>query len=155
MSEPTSTKPYLLRAIYEWCVDNGLTPYISVVVDANTSVPMEYVRDGEIVLNLGPLATSKLTMGNDAIECSARFSGAARELYVPVSAVTAIYARENGHGMSFEIEREKPGAAEPAPDAASPVVPLSPVSAVPDSEPPDSPAPPKSPGGRPALRRVK
>ena len=95
MSEPTSTKPYLLRAIYEWCVDNGLTPYISVVVDANTSVPMEYVRDGEIVLNLGPLATSKMTMGNDAIECSARFSGSARQLYVPVTAITAIYAREN------------------------------------------------------------
>lgn len=157
MSEPTptSTKPYLLRAIYEWCVDNGLTPYISVVVDANTSVPMEYVRDGEIVLNLGPLATSKLAMGNDAIECSARFSGSARELYVPVTAITAIYARENGHGMSFETERTKPGADESAPGVSAPVVPISPIAAVPDSEPPDSPTPPKSPGGRPALRRVK
>ena len=155
MSEPTSTKPYLLRAIYEWCVDNGLTPYISVVVDANTSVPMEYVRDGEIVLNLGPLATSKMTMGNDAIECSARFSGSARQLYVPVTAITAIYARENGHGMSFEVERAKPGSDEPAPEASAPVVLISPIAAVPDAEPPDSPAPPKSPGGRPALRRVK
>src|SRR3954467_2614247 len=102
MAEPTSTKPYLLRAIYEWCVDNGLTPYISVVVDAATRVPMEYVRDGEIVLNIGPLAASRLVIGNEMIECSARFSGAARELSIPVAAVAAIYARENGQGMSFE-----------------------------------------------------
>lgn len=156
MSEPTSTKPYLLRAIYEWCVDNGLTPYISVVVDANTSVPMEYVRDGEIVLNIGPLATSKLAMGNDAVECTARFSGSARELYVPITAVSAIYARENGHGMSFETERGKTeGEGEGAGESPPRVPPTAPV-AVPDSEPPpNSPRPPKPSGGRPSLRRVK
>ncbi len=134
MAEPGSTKPYLLRAIYEWCVDNGYTPYVSVVVDAQTRVPREYVRDGEIVLNIGPLATSKLHMGNDVIECSARFSGAARELSIPVASVAAIYAKENGQGMTFEVERK-----------ASPA-------AAPEGEPPE---PDKPSGGRPALRRVK
>ena len=135
----TSTKPYLLRALYEWCVDNGLTPYISVVVDAGTRVPMEYVRDGEIVLNIGPLAASRLVIGNDMIECSARFSGVARELSIPVAAVAAIYARENGQGMSFEPERG--AAAEPG-DKPDP------------SEPPEQPDPVR-PSGKPALRRVK
>jgi len=101
MSEPKSTKPYLLRAVYEWCVDNGYTPQISVVVDSRTRVPMEHVRDGEIVLNIGPVAASRLQIGNDVIECTARFSGVARELVIPVASVAAIYARENGHGMSF------------------------------------------------------
>jgi stringent starvation protein B len=141
MAEPTSTKPYLLRAIYEWCVDNGFTPYISVAVDAGTRVPMEHVRDGEIVLNIGPLATSRLQMGNDVVECTARFSGSARELIIPVSAVAAIYARENGQGMSFETGP----AAAPA-DAAE---------AAPAAEPGESPEPPRPGGGRPALRRVK
>lgn len=104
MSEPISTKPYLMRAIYEWCVDNGYTPYVSVMVDANTRVPMEYVRDGEIVLNVGPLATNRLHIGNDMVECTARFSGVARELLIPVCTVSAIYARENGQGMSFEAQ---------------------------------------------------
>ena len=140
MAEPISTKPYLLRALYEWCVDNGYTPYISVVVDSRTRVPMEYVRDGEIVLNIGPLATSKLQMGNDMIECSARFSGAARELSIPVGSVGAIYAKENGQGMSFEVERQPDiqPAAEPAP--------------APEQDPPE---PTRPAGGRPALRRVK
>src|SRR3989304_1422544 len=105
MAEPTSTKPYLLRAIYEWCVDCGFTPYVSVIVDPQTRVPMEYARDGEIVLNIGPLATSRLLIGNEFIECTARFSGVARELLIPVTAVTAIYARENGPGRSFEIDK--------------------------------------------------
>src|SRR3954468_3106471 len=139
MSEPISTKPYLLRAIYEWCVDNGYTPYISVVVDGNTRVPMEYVRDGEIVLNVGPLATSKLQMGNELIECSARFSGSARDLSIPVSAVAAIYAKENGQGMSFEVDRN---AVSPASSGAP----------APEADPPE---PTKPSGGRPALRRVK
>jgi stringent starvation protein B len=139
VSEPISTKPYLLRAIYEWCVDNGYTPYISVVVDANTRVPMEYVRDGEIVLNVGPLATSKLQMGNELIECSARFSGSARELSIPVTSVAAIYAKENGQGMSFEVDRN-----------ATPLEASS--AAAPENEPPE---PTKPGGGRPALRRVK
>src|SRR3972149_8037761 len=95
MPEPPPTKPYLLRAIYEWCLDNGFTPYVSVVVDAQTRVPMEYVSDGEIVLNIGPLATSRLLMGNDFIECTARFSGVARELLIPVTAGGGIYAGED------------------------------------------------------------
>ncbi|OGA39757.1 MAG: ClpXP protease specificity-enhancing factor [Betaproteobacteria bacterium RIFCSPLOWO2_12_FULL_65_110] len=139
MSEPASSKPYLLRAIYEWCVDSGFTPYVSVVVDAQTRVPMEYARDGEIVLNIGPLATSRLLIGNEFIECTARFSGVARELLIPVTAVTAIYARENGHGMSFEIDKgavsgeakEKAGEGRPGGE------------------------PPRPSGGKPTLRRIK
>ena len=138
MAEPTPTKPYLLRAIYEWCVDNGYTPYVSVVVDEHTRVPMEYVRDGEIVLNIGPLATSKLRMGNDLIECSARFSGAARELSIPVGSVAAIYAKENGQGMSFEVDR----GTSPAPSRTS-------------QSTAEHPKPTKPSGGRPSLRRVK
>lgn len=138
MSEATTTKPYLLRALYEWCVDNGYTPYISVVVDEQTRVPSEYVRNGEIVLNIGPLAANKLKLGNEYIEFSARFSGVARELFIPVDQVTAIYARENGHGMSFEIERAKPEG-EAAPQEAVPAA--------------DEVAPP--PGSKPSLRVVK
>jgi stringent starvation protein B len=141
MPEPTSTKPYLLRAIYEWCVDNGFTPYVSVLVDAQTRVPMEYVRDGEIVLNIGPLATSHLVIGNDQIECTARFSGVGRDLLIPVAAVGAIYARENGHGMSFEIDK---GAAAVAGRAETG-----------DERPADLPEPPKPTGGKPTLRRIK
>src|SRR4051812_42756586 len=139
MSEPISTKPYLLRAIYEWCVDNGYTPYISVVVDPHTRVPMEYVRDGEIVLNIGPLAISKLQMGNELIECSARFSGSARQISIPIGCVAAIYAKENGQGMSFEVERN----VEPPESSVHPKAP---------AEPPE---PTRPTGGRPSLRRVK
>jgi len=139
MSEPTSTKPYLLRAMYEWCVDNGYTPHLSVAVDSQTRVPMDYVRDGEIVLNIGPLAASRLQMGNDVIECTLRFSGAAKDLVFPVSAVTAVYARETGQGMSFLPEKKDP-ARESGNETSGAL-----------SDPPD---PPK-PGGRPALKRVK
>jgi stringent starvation protein B len=135
--EPTSTKPYLLRAVYEWCVDNGYTPQISVSVDAQTRVPTEYVRNGEIVLNIGPLAANRLKMGNEVIECSVRFSGVARELVIPVAAVTAIYARETGQGMSFEHEKTTEG------DAASEA-----------AAAPDVKGPPQ-PGGKPALKRIK
>ncbi len=100
-----STKPYLMRAICEWCCDNGFTPYIAVQVDARTRVPMEFVRDGQIVLNLGPDATNRLSIGNDLIEFQARFGGVARDMSVPVSNVAAIYARENGAGMAFETGR--------------------------------------------------
>ena len=141
MSEPASSKPYLLRAIYEWCVDSGFTPYVSVVVDAQTRVPMEYARDGEIVLNIGPLATSHLLIGNDFIECTARFSGVARELLIPVTAVAAIYARENGHGMSFEIDKN--AASADVKDHAG------------DAGAAGAPEPPKPPGGKPTLRRIK
>ena len=141
MAEPTSTKPYLLRAIYEWCVDSGFTPYVSVIVGPQTRVPMEYARDGEIVLNIGPLATSHLLMGNDFIECTARFSGVARELLIPVTAVAAIYARENGHGMSFEID--KIAVAGEVKELTQEV------------RPTDLPEPPKPSGGKPTLRRIK
>lgn len=102
MSE-TSTKPYLLRALYEWCTDNGFTPYIVVAVDASTRVPMEFVKNGEIVLNISFDATSHLKIDNDFIHFKARFGGTAREIEVPVTNVSAIYARENGQGMAFEV----------------------------------------------------
>jgi len=139
MSEATSTKPYLLRAVYEWCVDNGYTPQISVVVDPRTRVPMEYVRNGEIVLNIGPVAASRLHMGNELIECTVRFSGVARELVIPVATVAAIFARENGHGMSFEPEKK-----ETAKEASGKEM----------AAPPDPKDPPKT-GRKPTLKRIK
>ena len=104
MAEFTSTKPYMLRAIHEWCVDNGLTPHLLVVVDSQTRVPMGYVRDGEIVLNLNYAATKDLHIDNEQITFSARFGGVSQNLYVPMNAVKGIFARENGQGMFFEIE---------------------------------------------------
>jgi stringent starvation protein B len=137
-----STKPYLLRALYEWCVDNGHTPYISVVVDAATRVPPEHVRNGEIVLNIGPLAANRLKMGNETIDFAARFGGVARELSIPVRQVAAIYARENGHGMSFEIDRNATPW-EASGEAAAQSAAL-----------PEPPAPGPG-GGKPTLRIVK
>ncbi|MFN4119632.1 ClpXP protease specificity-enhancing factor [Acidovorax sp.] len=99
--ESTSTRPYLIRALYEWCTDNGLTPYVAVRVDDSVQVPREYVKDGEIVLNISFDATSALQLGNDYIEFKARFGGKPREILVPVGRVIAIYARENGQGMAF------------------------------------------------------
>jgi stringent starvation protein B len=104
----TSTKPYMLRALHEWCTDNGYTPQIAVQVDANTMVPPAHIRDGQITLNIGTLATNRLVIGNDAIEFQARFSGVTENLYVPIGAVTAIYARETGAGMGFEVEAGVP-----------------------------------------------
>jgi stringent starvation protein B len=129
----TSTKPYMIRALHEWCTDNGYTPHIVARVDGNTLVPPAHVRDGQITLNIGSLATNRLVLGNDAIEFQARFSGVTENLYVPVAAVTAIYARETGAGMGFEVEQSteltarapaaaKPAAIEPtkASDASTP-----------------------------------
>ena len=99
--EPTSTRPYLIRALYEWCTDNGFTPYVAVRVDDSVQVPREYVKDGEIVLNISFDATSALQLGNDFIEFKARFGGKPREILVPIGRVIAIYARENGQGMAF------------------------------------------------------
>ncbi len=104
MSEYTSTKPYMLRAIHEWCVDNGLTPHLLVVVDEQTRVPVGYVKDGEIVLNLNYTATKDLHIDNEKITFSARFGGVSQNLYVPMNAVKGIFARENGQGMFFEME---------------------------------------------------
>lgn len=135
-----STKPYLLRAIWEWCCDNGFTPHIAVQVDGRTMVPREFVRDGQIVLNIGPTATNKLQMGNELIEFQARFGGVARELSVPIEQVSAIYARENGAGMAFELAA---GASAGEPQEA----------AISDNEPPTEP--PRPEGGRPKLQRIK
>ena len=119
MSE-ISTKPYMLRAIYEWCTDSGYTPYLAVKVDSRTTVPMEYVKKGEIVLNISFGATSGLKMDNDAVRFHARFGGVSREIFVPVNNVMAIYANENGQGMAFEpqLGQYEPSAASaPAPSA--------------------------------------
>jgi stringent starvation protein B len=131
MSE-ISTKPYLLRAIYEWCTDNGFTPYLSVKVTAGVQVPMEFVRKGEIVLNVSFTATSSLKMDNDAITFKARFGGVSREIYVPVANVQAIFASENGQGMVFDaIEEELLSAVEP--EVAKPGLGLAAVSSSADS----------------------
>ncbi len=143
--ELPSTKPYLVRAIWEWCNDNGFTPYIAVQVDARTNVPREFIRDGQIVLNLGPDATNKLQIGNELIEFQARFGGVARQLSVPVTQVSAIYARENGAGMAFEVGDDG-GLGEPeAVEAESVVTDVS----------EDGPEPPRPEGGRPKLQRIK
>lgn len=97
-----STKPYLIRAIYEWCVDQSFTPYLAVRVDAQTKVPMEFVKDGQIVLNVSYTATRQLKIGNEFINFSARFNGTSRELEVPIHAVIGIFAKENGQGMFFQ-----------------------------------------------------
>lgn len=139
-----STKPYLLRAIYEWCVDQGYTPYLAVVVDRDTQVPQPYVKDGQIVLNISPEAAHQLVIGNETITCSARFGGVAQALSVPVDAVAAIYAKENGHGMAFEIaDRGQHVTAEA--DTID-----QPPSSTAENPPPDKPAGPK-----PHLTRVK
>lgn len=108
-----STKPYLIRAIYEWCSDSGLTPYLAVAVDKNCRVPMEFVKEGEIVLNIGASATPNLLIDNDWVGFSARFGGVAREISVPISAVIGIYAKENGQGLFFGREDEQPESEQP------------------------------------------
>jgi stringent starvation protein B len=131
-----STKPYLIRALHEWCSDSGLTPYISVRVDANTRVPADHVRNGEIVLNIGQDATHRLTIGNERIQFAARFNGVSRECSIPIEAVTGIFAKESGQGLAFPRE----GAPEPAA-----------VAAAPESTPPASP----TNGGKPKLQVIK
>lgn len=162
-----STRPYLIRALYEWCTDNGLTPYVAVVVDDGVQVPREYVKDGEIVLNISFDATSSLQLGNDFIEFKARFAGKARDIMVPMGNVVAIYARETGQGMAFPRTAAtritsvpaQSGDASPAEEdiAASDgekIVQLVPVEA--SSVPTDAAdEPPKPSGPRPSLKRVK
>ncbi len=101
----TSTKPYLIRAIHEWCSDNGYTPYLAVSIDGRCVVPRDYVKAGEIVLNVSISATNALSMGNELIEFQARFGGVARDISVPIDCVSAVYARENGHGMAFDVPK--------------------------------------------------
>lgn len=124
----------MLRALHEWCTDNGYTPQIVVQVDANTLVPLAHVRDGQITLNIGALATNRLVIGNEAIEFQARFNGVTENLYVPIAAVSAIFARETGAGMGFEVEPSMPS--ESTTNFASQTVSDADVLATPDSQPP-------------------
>ena len=110
----SSTKPYFIRAIHEWCVDEGFTPYLTVQVDERTRVPREFVRDGQIVLNASAEATHLLVMGNEEISFQTRFNGASFPVIVPVDCVVAIYARENGQGMAFEVTQTTPAPGEDA-----------------------------------------
>jgi len=135
-----STKPYLIRAIHEWCADQGFTPYLAVKVDATTRVPREFVKDGEIVLNVGIEATHQLLMGNEEISFQARFGGKAFPVVVPIGRVAAIYASENGEGMAFEVTEK---AVADALEVAAPH----------DAPPPGAPA--ERPSGKPFLTRVK
>ena len=156
-----STKPYMLRAIYEWCTDSGFTPYLAVKVDAATTVPMEYVKKGEIVLNISFGATSGLKMDNDAVHFHARFGGVSREIYVPVNNVLAIYANENGQGMAFEVSAASTApSAPPSPDAPAPALASVPTAAAEKPAPalsqiPDDNDEPPKKGGRPTLTRIK
>ncbi|HEY6087064.1 MAG TPA: ClpXP protease specificity-enhancing factor [Burkholderiaceae bacterium] len=161
----TSTRPYLIRALHDWCTDNGFTPYIAVFVDANVQVPQEYVKNNEIVLNVGFEATSGLKLGNEQIEFKARFGGSAREIVVPIDHVVAIYARENGQGMAFPVPSAAGGVSTagptvlPAGDAATRPAPRltavdAPAPPSVDAKPPEPPEP--APGGaRPSLKRIK
>ena len=156
--DTTSTRPYLVRALYEWCTDNGLTPYVAVSVDDSVQVPREYVKNNEIVLNISFDATSSLNLSNDFIEFKARFAGSSRDIMVPMERVIAIYARENGQGMAFPM-----GAAPQAEGTPSPLAVVNQPQVATDSKvvqlvPPDeqeNPTPPKPQGPRPSLKRVK
>ena len=153
-----STKPYLLRAIYEWCTDSGYTPYLAVKVDAATTVPMEYVKKGEIILNISYGATSGLKMDNDAITFRARFNGVSRELYIPVQNVLAIYANENGQGMAFDVTTtaaDLPTPTEPTTNAAPGLAAVPAKTATEVSSGPDDDDEPPKKGGRPTLTRIK
>ncbi|MDZ7937672.1 MAG: ClpXP protease specificity-enhancing factor [Rhodoferax sp.] len=150
-----STRPYLIRALYEWCTDNGFTPFIAVQVDESVRVPQEYVKDGEIVLNVSFDATSALQLGNEYIEFKGRFGGVARDILVPVHRVLAIYARENGQGMAFPVSALPAAPLGLAAEAVAEVRP-SPLVPVPPAKADDGPDTPKPSGsGRPALTRVK
>lgn len=160
---PVPIKPYLMRAIHEWCSDQGYTPYLVVSVKSKLQVPMEYVKNGEITLNISYNATRNLQLGDDYVRFSARFNGTSRDIIVPVGAVVSLFARETGEGMAWE-----PDATEVEGDQSARVAPLRPVDAAPvelgvvestrqddaadEDEPPPSPPPA---GGRAHLRVVK
>jgi len=161
-NQGTSTRPYLLRALHEWCTDNGFTPYIAVFVDATVQVPMEYVKNNEIVLNVGFEATTGLKLGNEFVEFKARFGGSSRDIVVPVDHVVAIYARENGQGMAFPVPTDGgTGMTEPetAPKSSTPLRGLhlatSDAERADDDIPPDPPADPAGNPTRPSLKRIK
>ena len=144
-TELPSTRPYLIRALYEWCTENGFTPYVAVKVDSSVQVPREYVQGGEIVLNVSMDATSSLKLGNEFIEFKARFGGKPRDIMVPIERVMAIYARENGQGMAFPVSDAQADAAPGLSAVDSPVA----------DDADDGPTPPPTTSGRPALTRVK
>jgi stringent starvation protein B len=181
---PNSTRPYLVRALYEWCTDNGYTPYIAAFVDDTVQVPREYVKNNEIVLNISMDATSSLKLGNDFIEFKARFAGSARVISVPLDRVIAIYARENGQGMAFPMPASLAARGMPESGVASNTAPNIAPAVVHVVQPPANPSkdtaedvhskvvqlvpvlpgdegvphdePPKPSGGaRPSLKRVK
>lgn len=135
-----SSRPYLVRALYEWIVDNDCTPHLLVNAEfAGVQVPPGFASDGQIVLNVSPSAVRHLHMDNDAVSFEGRFGGVPQSLYIPSAAVLAIYARENGQGMVFEVESSLAEDEEPeGPDDQGP----------PDDEPP-------RPSGRPSLKVVK
>ncbi|MDR3425953.1 MULTISPECIES: ClpXP protease specificity-enhancing factor [Silvimonas] len=152
-----STKPYLIRAIHEWCSDHGFTPYLVVAVRNEMQVPMEYVKNGEIVLNIGYNATRGLNLGNDYVSFSARFNGVSRDIMIPVGTVVSIFSRENGEGMGFEYEA-------PPEEVAGSSAESGPVLASKDlhdavqqdnNDDDDHPEPPRPSAGRSHLRVVK
>ena len=147
--ETPSIRPYLIRGLYEWCTDNGFTPYIVVRVDESVRVPSEFVRNGEIVLNISFAATSALKLGNEYIEFKGRFSGVACDILIPIDHVMAIYARENGQGMTFPLLSKATSGSEAVASA--------PLTIARSNSPPDPSKPEgtRPSGGRPALTRVK
>ena len=154
--ESPSTRPYLIRAMYEWCTDHSFTPYVAGKVDGSVQVPREFVQGGEIVLNISFDATSSLQLGNEFIEFKARFGGKPRDIMVPIHRVMAIYARENGQGMSFPVTdsplnstvlgMDKLHQVPNAPDASE-------ASKSESSDSGDKPVPPTP--TRPTLTRIK
>ena len=158
-----STRPYLLRALYEWCTDNGFTPYVAVKVDDSVRVPRDHVKNGEIVLNISFDATSSLKLGNEFIEFKARFAGKAQEIQVPLNRVIAIYARENGQGMAFPLNDSSASNSPTNTDsltksttsneASVKRVQLVPSDAVQNDDDPQPPRP--TDRSRPSLKRVK
>ncbi|MEX0445888.1 ClpXP protease specificity-enhancing factor [Xenorhabdus sp. SGI246] len=158
MTQISPRRPYLLRAHYEWLLDNDLTPHIVVdVTQYGVSVPMEYAQNGQIILNISPRAVGNLELANDEVRFNARFGGVARQVSVPMSAVIAVYARENGAGMMFEPEvAYEAGSGQE--DSDSPVadnlVLIRDMKTQRDDNSPDD-EPPQPPKGRPTLRVVK
>lgn len=149
-----STRPYLIRALHEWCTENGFTPHLAVQVGPGVRVPMEFVRDGQITLNVSVDATQGLQLGNDWIAFKARFGGVPRDVQVPVDRVLAIYARENGQGMAFPAPSAEP--AEPSTEDNPPSPPSTSLRLAPSAAPAsDDNPPPEDPTPRPTLKRVK
>ncbi|WP_336286852.1 ClpXP protease specificity-enhancing factor [Cronobacter dublinensis] len=161
MSQLSPRRPYLLRAFYEWLLDNQLTPHLVVDVTLpGVLVPMEYARDGQIVLNIAPRAVGNLELANDEVRFNARFGGVPRQVTVPLAAVLAVYARENGAGTMFEPESAYDEAMASLNDENSAEEPETVMSVIDGDKPddaedngPDDEPPPR--GGRPALRVVK